>query len=39
MMSAIPETMKGVCLTGFGGFDKLEYREDIKVPTPKKGRY
>ena len=36
-MSAIPETMKGVCLTGFGGFDKLEYREDIKVPTPKKG--
>ncbi|WP_077610198.1 alcohol dehydrogenase family protein [Clostridium sp. Marseille-P2415] len=36
-MAAIPEKMKGVYLTGFGGFEKLEYREDINVPTPKKG--
>lgn len=36
-MTAIPETMKGVYLTGFGGYDKLEYREDIPVPKPKKG--
>ncbi len=36
-MSTIPETMKGVYLTGFGGFDKLEYRTDIKVPAPKEG--
>ena len=28
-MAVIPETMRGVYLTGFGGYDKLEYREDI----------
>lgn len=36
-MSIIPEKMKGVYLTDFGGFEKLEYRTDIKVPTPKAG--
>ena len=29
--------MKAVLLTGFGGFDKLDYREDVPVPTPTKG--
>ncbi len=32
-----PNQMKGVLLTGFGGFDKLEYREDLPVPTPAAG--
>ena len=36
-MTAIPKKMKGVYLTGFGGFEKLEYREDIDVPQPKAG--
>ncbi|PDT00103.1 alcohol dehydrogenase [Rhizobium chutanense] len=34
---ALPERMKGVLLTGHGGFEKLEYREDIPVPRPKAG--
>ncbi|MER8428423.1 alcohol dehydrogenase family protein [Mesorhizobium sp. M1403] len=29
----IPEVMTGVLLVGHGGFDKLEYRSDIPVPT------
>ena len=36
-MTVIPKKMKGVYLTGFGGYDKLEYREDIPVPAPKAG--
>ena len=32
----IPQQMKAILWTGFGGHDKLEYRED--VPTPKPGR-
>lgn len=36
-MTAIPEKMNGVQLKGFGGFDQLDYRTDIQVPTPKKG--
>ncbi len=36
-MTIIPEKMKGVYLTGYGGYDKLEYREDIPVPKPKPG--
>lgn len=36
-MNEIPQTMNGVYLTANGGFDKLEYRNDIKVPTPGKG--
>lgn len=30
----VPETMRGVLLTGHGGLDKLEYREDLPVPMP-----
>ncbi|HIL17149.1 MAG TPA: alcohol dehydrogenase [Deltaproteobacteria bacterium] len=29
--------MAAVLLTGHGGFDKLEYREDVPVPQPKMG--
>ena len=29
--------MNGVVLTGFGGFDKLEYRTDLSVPEPMSG--
>ena len=36
-MTTIPDKMKGVYLTGFGGFEKLAYHTDIPVPTPKKG--
>ena len=28
-------TMTGVYLTGHGGLDKLDYRNDIPVPSPK----
>ncbi len=34
-MSTIPKKMSGIYLTGFGGFEKLEYRDDIDVPSPK----
>lgn len=33
----LPTVMRGVVLTGFGGFDKLEYRIDLPVPRPGKG--
>ncbi len=33
-MNTIPKTMKGVYLTGHGGQDKLEVRDDIPVPDP-----
>lgn len=33
-MAEIPKQMRGVYLTGHGGFDKLEYRQDIPVPRP-----
>ncbi|MEM0981787.1 MAG: alcohol dehydrogenase family protein [Cyanobacteria bacterium P01_H01_bin.58] len=33
-MSEIPETMRGVWLTGHGDFDKLEFRNDLPVPQP-----
>ena len=33
----IPETMRAVVLTGHGGFDKLEYREDWPTPAPAPG--
>ncbi|WP_306029290.1 alcohol dehydrogenase family protein [Stappia sp. MMSF_3263] len=33
----IPETMNGVVLTGHGGLDKLEWREDLPVPVPQAG--
>lgn len=35
--SAVPNLMAGVLLTGHGGFDKLEYRNDLPVPTPGVG--
>jgi len=34
MMMNIPKTMKGVQLTGHGGPEMLQYRDDIPVPTP-----
>lgn len=34
-MTDLPETMRAVVLTGHGGLDKLELRDD--VPTPKPG--
>ncbi|WHO74629.1 alcohol dehydrogenase family protein [Rhizobium sp. BT03] len=36
-LQRLPERMKGVLLTGHGGFEKLEYREDIPLPRPKAG--
>ena len=33
----LPETMKAVVLTGHGGLDKLEWREDVPVPRPNAG--
>jgi NADPH:quinone reductase-like Zn-dependent oxidoreductase len=29
--------MRAVCLTGHGGFDKLDYREDVATPDPAAG--
>lgn len=33
-MSELPKKMRGVFLTGHGGLDKLEIRNDIPVPRP-----
>ena len=33
----IPDTMKAMLLTGHGGTDKLEYRDDVAVPRPGLG--
>ena len=33
----LPSTMRGVVLTGFGGFEKLEWRDDLDVPKPEAG--
>src|SRR5262249_27616005 len=33
----IPTRMRGVLLKGHGGFEQLEYREDIPVPAPGPG--
>jgi NADPH:quinone reductase-like Zn-dependent oxidoreductase len=33
----IPTRMRGVLLKGHGGFEQLEYREDIRVPVPGAG--
>jgi NADPH:quinone reductase-like Zn-dependent oxidoreductase len=33
----VPRTMKAVLLTGFGGPEKLDYREDVPVPEPRAG--
>jgi NADPH:quinone reductase-like Zn-dependent oxidoreductase len=34
---SVPQTMSGVLLTGHGGLEKLQYREDLKVPQPAAG--
>jgi NADPH:quinone reductase-like Zn-dependent oxidoreductase len=34
MEKRIPDTMHAVLLTGYGGFDKLEYRTDVPIPEP-----
>ena len=36
-MSDLPETMRAVVLTGRGGPEMLQYREDIPVPAPAPG--
>ena len=33
----VPQTMRGMVLTGHGGLDKLEWRTDIPVPAPADG--
>lgn len=35
--AAIPARMTGVVLTGHGGLEKLEYRDDLPVPRPGSG--
>lgn len=35
---SLPTTMRAVVLTGHGGLDKLEYREDWPVPKPAAGK-
>lgn len=37
MNPTVPETMAAVLLTGHGGMEKLEYREDFPVPGPGAG--
>jgi NADPH:quinone reductase-like Zn-dependent oxidoreductase/nitrite reductase/ring-hydroxylating ferredoxin subunit len=34
LMNDLPKTMQGVYLTGHGGLDKLQWRDDIAVPIP-----
>ncbi len=36
-MQHLPLTMKAVLLRGHGGFEQLEYREDVPVPAPGPG--
>lgn len=35
--NGLPATMSAVWLTGHGGTDKLEYRDDVPVPEPGRG--
>ncbi len=37
-MTERTDTMSGVVLTGHGGLDRLEWREDLRRPTPGKGQ-
>ena len=37
MTFEIPDRMKAVVLTGHGGLDKLQYREDYPTPLPDRG--
>jgi len=34
-MTTLPTTMQAVLLTGHGGFEKLDIRDDVPVPTAK----
>ena len=34
-MSVIPKKMSAVLTTGHGGFEMLEFRNDVLVPLPK----
>ena len=36
-MAFLPERMRAVLLTGHGGFEMLEYRDDVPVPHPQHG--
>lgn len=36
-MDTLPETMRGVLLTGHGNFDKLDYRTDVPLPSVAPG--
>jgi NADPH:quinone reductase-like Zn-dependent oxidoreductase len=36
-VTEIPGFMKAVLLTGHGGFDRLDYRDDVPVPQPRRG--
>jgi NADPH:quinone reductase-like Zn-dependent oxidoreductase len=35
-MASLPTSMWGVVLTGYGGYERLEYREDLPVPRPRR---
>lgn len=37
MISSLPDKMRAVLLTGHGGFEQLEFREDVPVPVPAPG--
>ena len=37
-MSSIPTTMKAVLLTGHGGYEQLDYCDDVAVPVPGNGQ-
>jgi hypothetical protein len=37
LMPGIPQLMKAVLLKGHGGFEQLEYRDDMPVPVPQPG--
>ncbi len=37
MTNALPATMRAVLLTGHGGFEKLDYRDDVPVPALQSG--
>ena len=37
MSDTLPDTMVGVQLTGHGGFEMLQYRDDLALPVPDSG--
>ena len=37
MQQLMATTMRGIVLTGFGGYDRLVWREDLPVPVPGPG--